>query len=325
MTDSGHTWAIVLAAGDGSRLQSLTTTSVGVAVPKQFCSLHGGPSLLHDALRRAESIAPPERICTIVAKQHRRWWEDVLNVLPDRNVIVQPHNRGTGIGILLPLLRIMMLDLDARVVLLPSDHHVRDEAVLASALRTAVTTIERRPDRVVVLGMTPDEPDPELGYIVPGASRGNGIATVDRFVEKPSAQLAQSLVAEGALWNAFIVAAHARTLLRMFTARIPHIVADMRAAVEHDANHSEDPVAVRNLYEHLDTIDFSRHVMQGAESMLDVLSIAHCGWSDLGTPRRVAETLRRSPQRAPARDRSSTALTGVLSLAVQQAHSPARG
>src|SRR5512147_1706981 len=133
MTDSGHTWAIVLAAGDGSRLRSLTTTAVGVAVPKQFCSLRGGPSLLHDAVRRAESIAPAERICTIVAKQHSRWWEDVLKLLPERNVIVQPDNRGTGVGILLPLLRIMMRDPDARVVLLPSDHHVRDEAVLALA------------------------------------------------------------------------------------------------------------------------------------------------------------------------------------------------
>jgi mannose-1-phosphate guanylyltransferase len=318
MTDSGHTWAIVLAAGDGSRLRSLTTTSVGVAVPKQFCSLHGGPSLLHDAVRRAESIAPPERICTIVAMQHRHWWEDVLSLLPERNVIVQPDNRGTGVGILLPLLRIMMCDPDARVALLPSDHYVRDEAVLARALRTAITEIETRPDRIVLLGMAPEEPDPELGYIVPGASVGNGVARVDRFVEKPPAPNAQSLVAQGALWNTFIVTAHARALLRLFTMRMPQIVTDMRTAVL-----SDDPAALRRLYERLDTVDFSTHVMQGAESMLDVLPVTHCGWSDLGTPGRVAQTLRRSPQRAPARDRTSTALTGVLSLAGQQTHSPA--
>jgi mannose-1-phosphate guanylyltransferase len=319
MTDSGHTWAIVLAAGEGSRLRSLTTTSVGVAVPKQFCSLHGGPSLLHDAVRRAESIAPAERICTIVAQQHRHWWEDILKLLPERNVIVQPDNRGTAVGILLPLLRILMRDPDARVVLLPSDHHVRDEAVLARALRTAISEIETRPDRIVVLGMAPEEPDPELGYVVPGESGGNGVARVDRFVEKPSAPLAQSLVAQGALWNAFIIAAHARTLLHLFTMRVPRVVTAMQTAVQ-----SDDPVAVAQLYEQLDTIDFSTHVMQGAESMLDVLSVAQCGWSDLGTPGRVAETLRRSPQRAPARDRTSTALTGVLSLAaVQRRHSPA--
>jgi len=48
-----HTWALVLAAGDGSRLRSLTTDASGTAIPKQFCSLHGGNSLLLDTLRRA--------------------------------------------------------------------------------------------------------------------------------------------------------------------------------------------------------------------------------------------------------------------------------
>jgi hypothetical protein len=42
MDAEGNTWAIVLAAGEGSRLRSLTTTALGVAIPKQFCSLKGG-------------------------------------------------------------------------------------------------------------------------------------------------------------------------------------------------------------------------------------------------------------------------------------------
>src|SRR5258708_4316875 len=54
---SGNTWAIVLAAGEGSRLHSLTTTEAGIAIPKQYCSLRGGPSLLREALQRAEIVA----------------------------------------------------------------------------------------------------------------------------------------------------------------------------------------------------------------------------------------------------------------------------
>jgi len=313
------TWAVVLAAGEGSRLHDLTTTSIGVAVPKQFCSLHGGPSLLQDALRRAQSVAPPERVCAIVASQHRPWWRDLTQVMPERNVIVQPHNRGTGIGILLPLLHVMARDPEARVVLLPSDHHVCDEGVLARALRSAVLELETRPNELVALGLTPDEADPELGYIVPGASDGDGTAKVARFVEKPSAELAQALVAAGALWNAFIVAADARTLLAMYETRFADVVGAMRAAVERDARVPNDPIAAQALYEKLPTIDFSRHVMEGAESMLRVLSVPPCGWSDLGTPRRVAETLRRSRPRVSEWDSIGDSLTGFLSLAVQQA------
>ena len=58
---------LVLAGGDGSRLRHLTTTAEGVTVPKQFCSLRGGPSLLQEALERAQLVARRDRICTIVA------------------------------------------------------------------------------------------------------------------------------------------------------------------------------------------------------------------------------------------------------------------
>ena len=129
---SANTWVVVLAAGDGRRLHQLTTNESGVPVPKQFCSLNGGPSLLRSALRRAETVASPHRICTVVAEQHRHWWQPALTPAEHANVIVQPRNRGTANGILLPLLHIMRRDPQARVVLLPSDHYVDDEAVLAT-------------------------------------------------------------------------------------------------------------------------------------------------------------------------------------------------
>jgi hypothetical protein len=68
-------WSVILAGGNGSRLQSLTHNAQGIVVPKQFRSLKGGPCLLDDALRRASAVAPSPRVCTVVAAQHRRWWE----------------------------------------------------------------------------------------------------------------------------------------------------------------------------------------------------------------------------------------------------------
>ena len=140
-----NTWALVLAAGEGSRLRALTTHR-GVAVPKQFCSLVGGPSLLEEAILRAEAIVPRQRVCTVVAEQHRVWWEEALRFMPRRNVIVQPQNRGTAVGLLLPLLHIAQRDPQARVVILPSDHYVRDEAVLARSLRQAASRKQEKLD-----------------------------------------------------------------------------------------------------------------------------------------------------------------------------------
>ncbi len=316
METSGQTWAIVLAAGEGSRLRSLTTTPNG-AIPKQFCSLRGGRSLLHDALHRAKSVAIPRHICTIVAEQHCRWWRDALVDVPEQNVIVQPSNRGTAVGILLPLLHVMLRDPEARIVLLPSDHHVRDEAVLADALRMAVAKLEIDTDAIVMLGITPDEPDSELGYIVPGSiSRDGGVlSSVSRFVEKPPTALAQSLVENGALWNAFIIAARASALLQLFIVRYPQLVADMWAAVDRDACRPNEPEATRRLYRDLGTIDFSHHVIAGAEEQLRVLPVEPCGWSDLGTPKRVADTLQRLASRTSSDADCAVPLMGYLDLA----------
>src|SRR3974390_3822598 len=114
-----HTWALVLAAGDGARLRSLTTDASGTAIPKQFCSLHGGNSLLLDTLRRARGFAARNRIGAVVAEAHRRWWASDLCSLNRPNIIVQPANRGTANGILLPLLSILAQDPLAKIVFLP--------------------------------------------------------------------------------------------------------------------------------------------------------------------------------------------------------------
>jgi mannose-1-phosphate guanylyltransferase len=318
-TTWGNTWAIVLAAGEGRRLHSLTTTESGIAIPKQFCSLRGGQSLLREALQRAEAVASPAHSCIVVAHQHRHWWDAELAAEPKSNVIVQPCNRGTANGILLPLLHIMARDPDARIVLLPSDHHVCDEPVLAAALQEAVRKLGARRDHVLLLGISPEEADPDLGYIVPGIIDGPMAWTVARFVEKPNAPLAQILIAAGALWNAFIVVAHAQALLQVFAQHFPRIVAQMRSVIEHNQCSGDAPDAVIDLYRGLPNIDFSHQVLQNTASVLRVFRVNPCGWSDLGTPQRVAKALRRLPRLDDVEDEGPHRRSGLLSLATQHA------
>lgn len=308
-----HTWAIVLAAGEGSRLKSLTTDPTGTSVPKQFCSLQGGPSLLQEALHRARSVVAHEHICVIVAEQHRPWWQGTLWSLPASNIVVQPRNRGTANGILLPLLRIVARDPLARIAFLPADHYVRDEQTLTTALRRAFDRLSRNPSDLILLGITPEDPDPELGYILPAARDADGAAPVERFVEKPDAAAARRLIDAGGLWNSFIFVASGFAVLSLLRRRYPEIVDRMETAVARNAD-GRAVRALADLYEQLPEIDFSRHVIQGAEAWLRVLRVPHCGWNDLGTPRRVAETLSQIRQSQPAR--APVALAGAwLNLA----------
>jgi mannose-1-phosphate guanylyltransferase len=183
-------------------------------------------------------------------------------------VIVEPRNCGTAIGMLHGVLRILEHDPLAQVVFLPADHYVRDEALLADAVRAATTLITRDYDGLTVVGIEPDDADPELGYIVPGELVEESTRRVSQFVEKPIVSVARDPIAHGAVWNSLIFAARATTLFGLIRSCAPKIVGDLMDAVSRDRLGGAGTSALQDLYEHLPILDFSRTVLQGAESAL---------------------------------------------------------
>jgi mannose-1-phosphate guanylyltransferase len=299
-----QSWAIVLAAGDGTRLQALTR-----GVPKQFCRLVGERSLLAMALERAGRLATPERTLVVVSPKHRRWWRRELAHHPRENVLVQPENRGTAAGLLLPLLAVLARDPEASVVLFPSDHFVRNEPRISAALRGA---LEQSADGgVVLLGIEPGWEETGYGWILPGAEGTN--APVAAFVEKPGPERARACLVSGGVWNSFLLAARGRALLELFERRTPGLVA---AFMETRSDPDPQRTALARLYRRLDSLDFSRDVLQGSEGSLRVHIVPECGWTDLGTPERVARCQaearlgdgRGGARRAPLRPSSSRPL-----------------
>lgn len=332
MPEARHVWSLVLAGGEGSRLRALTTTPGGTSVPKQYCSLHGGHSLLEDAIARAQRLVDPDRVCTIVAQQHREWWTEcppLLDALEGGNLIVQPRNLGTGIGILYSLLHILARDSQAHVVLLPADHYVRDEDVLHRSLLQAIEQLDRNAGRPVLLGLQPDEADTDLGYVLPGDPDSFGNHAVARFIEKPGYSVAREIIDAGGLWNTFIMVAAARTLLDLYMPRFAPLVMEMQVGLAKGQT-AGSPTgswpALLSLYDRLPELDFSRDLLEGRAADLCVLRVPPCGWSDLGTPRRVGEIVQRlrSGQAADQdlvdrlADRSGAAAR--LNLAAQHAH-----
>jgi mannose-1-phosphate guanylyltransferase len=197
-------------------------------------------------------------------------------------------SRGTAMGILLSVLWTLSRDPAAKLLFLPADHYVEHEERLAVAIDVTMAELDLSPEHLVLLGVAPDEPDPELGYIACGDS-ATASRRVARFVEKPSRPVAAHLLAQGALWNSFIFAATGTTLLSLFRGCMPDIVDDMETAVARAAYDSPDSTALSRLYETLPERDFSRDVLAKYPEVLRVVPAPACGWSDLGTPPRMGK------------------------------------
>jgi mannose-1-phosphate guanylyltransferase len=287
VTNRDNLWAIILAGGDGARLHGLTTTDDGVPVPKQFCSFGTTRSLLRLAIERAKALVPKERIVTVVARDHERWWRPQLAHLASDNILVQPRNIGTASGVLLPVLEIFRRDPRATVAVLPSDHWLEDRKVLLESLDVAVDVAWGEDNRIALLGMTPDSDDTGYGWIVPASREWPG-RRVASFIEKPSQPVAHALRSFGALWSTFMFVSRMSAVLRLYEHALPALLRLFLGALSRP-----DPKPLGALYDMVPTLDFSRHLLERVPDLLRVVPVPACGWCDLGTPARVEQALRR--------------------------------
>lgn len=287
-----NVWAVVLAGGEGTRGAALTRGDAKEAVPKQYRSFGRSEPMVRWAVRRAQSLVPPSRIVVVVTEGHREYWEPELTDLPPENIIVQPRNRGTAAGILLPVLEIFFRSRrTAELVFLPADHYVAAEGVLRESLVQAIQAARAEDRPVVLLGMSSEEPDTDLGWILPlpGPER----VRVAAFVEKPDAETAAELLRLGALANSFMLAAQASRLLELYATTLPNL---LNAFVPVILDGS-DPKALSALFDQIPRLDFSKHVLESCPGGLALLSVPPCGWIDIGSPSRVERYARHCESR----------------------------
>ena len=184
--------ALVLAGGTGTRLYPAT----GPDRPKQFLTFGGDRSLLARTVDRV-GFADETYVLTRPA-----YADAIHDHAPSAGVLTEPEPKDTGPALVYAAHRIREQVGDCAMLVLPSDHLIEGEFVptARTATRVAVET-----DGLVTIGIEPTRPATGYGYVDPGET-ANGFAAVDRFVEKPDADTAESFVEAGYLWNAGIFA-----------------------------------------------------------------------------------------------------------------------
>ncbi|HEY0710139.1 MAG TPA: sugar phosphate nucleotidyltransferase [Polyangia bacterium] len=282
-----HVWAIVLAAGEGTRLAAVTTALHGRAIPKQFAALFGERTFIQRTVDRILPLVPASRIVVVVADSQMELATAQLAHYPGIVIVRQPANRGTGAGVLLPLAHVLARDPDARVVVLPSDHHVAKESRFLDAVKQAIAAADHAATGVSLVGSAAEAPATDLGWIVcrGGETSAKG-RQVARFVEKPREAEALDLLAQGALWNTLIIAARGCALWLLATRHV--------GAVATALGHHQRRIGSVGERQHLDEVyrglpstDLSRDILEKANG-LHAVAMIDAGWSDCGTPERLA-------------------------------------
>nr|WP_108170000.1 mannose-1-phosphate guanylyltransferase/mannose-6-phosphate isomerase [Thaumasiovibrio occultus] len=267
---------VILAGGSGTRLwpQSRTLS------PKQFQKFDNQMSLFQQTLNR---VAPLDaRVPLVVSGEAQRF--DVIEQLKqqqlaDATVILEPEGRNTAPAIALAALHVVKAQGDALLLVLPSDHAVRDRQRFCQQIEQAAVLAER--GDLVTFGINASSPHTGYGYIRRGEPCGGGAYQVRQFVEKPDHATALSYISTGEYsWNSGMFLFKATRYLAELQQWHPDIYHACEQAM---ATQVQDMTFVRPNAEAFtqcpsDSIDYA--VMEKTDSAVVLpLSVA---WSDVG-------------------------------------------
>jgi len=266
---------VILSGGAGTRLWPLSRPEQ----PKQFHRLVDAHTLLQATALRvadAELFSPP---LIIANERHAAAVEAQLAEADTTfaSLILEPMGRNTAPAIALAALAARPDDL---LLVLPSDHVIRDVPAFHAAVRTAAALANE--GWLVTFGIRPDRPETGYGYIKRGAALRPDAFAAERFVEKPDLETAEAYLADGGYdWNGGIFMMRAGRYLEELAAQAPDVLEPARSAMAKAARAGNRIVPNAEAFAAARSQSIDYAVMEGAERVA-VVPVA-MGWSDVGS------------------------------------------
>jgi len=274
--------AVIMAGGSGTRFWPESRS----AHPKQMLRLVGERSMIQSTVDRLESLVPLERVLIVTNRGLVREIHEQLPKLPARALIGEPCRRDTAPCIGLAALEVMRDDPEAIMAVMPSDHVISPSKTFCQAIEQAQKLVEQSPERIVTFGIKPTYPAESFGYIERGEALSLGVFRVERFREKPKAEVAREFVAAGTFyWNSGIFVWKAATILKALQERQPEMVSHLRTIVAAAGTKQAAEVFERE-FTAIRGISIDYAVMEHAKDV--VVIEAPFAWDDVGSWQAIA-------------------------------------
>lgn len=264
---------VVLSGGSGTRLWPLSLPSR----PKQLQALAGHQTMIQDTVMRSRHIAGVEAPIVVCSELQASEIIHQLTAIGSRPqaVIVEPIGRNTAPAVAAAALVLPPEDVMA---VFPADHLITDEKAFTEAVANAVGAA--RSGSLVTFGVVPTRPDTGFGYLEIGELR-DGVAGLERFVEKPDETTAVGYVEEGYLWNSGMFVFTAGAILAELRRFVPDVVEAVTKAIAAGETDDEDVLRLGDDFIGATSISIDHAVME--KTRLGRVVPLDAGWSDVGS------------------------------------------
>ncbi|MHA6263519.1 mannose-1-phosphate guanylyltransferase/mannose-6-phosphate isomerase [Arenibacterium sp. CAU 1754] len=274
---------VIMCGGEGTRLWPTSRK----AMPKQFARLHRELSLLQTTMQRIEDSGYTEPLVITNCANRFSVVEQLDEIgVQGATIMIEPESRNTAPAVCAAAEFLGKSDMDALMLVLPSDHLVRDQLALASAVSAGVE--KARNGEIVVFGIRPDRAETGFGYIELSDTRSPDGTPQPflQFVEKPSTQGVEKMLHTGRyVWNAGIFLLSVRTARRLFEKYQPTLRSHVRLAIQ-DLKYDMNFARLGTSYCDAPKISLDHAIMEHETGIVVPVSP---GWADFGSWRSVWE------------------------------------
>jgi mannose-1-phosphate guanylyltransferase len=266
-----NNFAIILAGGVGSRFWPLSRRSL----PKQFLKiLKSKESLLGSTIKRAKQIVPRNNIYIVTNKLYLNQVKNETKDfnLPDKNIVLEPEAKNTLPAILLCVQIIRGIDISANLLILPSDHYIKNKLNFKRTISMAFNLSQK--GFICLIGIKPNQPCLGYGYILTEKKKNRDIFFVRNFIEKPTIDEARILFKKkNVYWNSGIFCFKAETILSQTKIHQPGLYKQILKI--------RNKNGVNRIFKKLKSISIDYGILEKSKNL--IMIEGKFFWSDLGS------------------------------------------
>lgn len=278
-------YGVVMAGGGGTRFWPLSRAER----PKQLLNLSGKDLMVNETLARLTGCIDKEDLFIVTnVTQAGLMEKETEGRIRKDHILAEPAARNTSACIGYAAMEIVKKYGDGIMVIVPSDHFIKDTEGFTQTLQAAIKSAEET-DALITIGIEPTYAATGYGYIRADRESRQEIADgsrkaayrVEEFVEKPSEEVAKEYLAAGNYyWNSGMFVWKASTILGYMERLLPDVYECLQK-IGAAMGTAEEETVLNEVYPVIPKISVDYGIMERADHILVIPS--SFGWNDIGS------------------------------------------